>query len=66
MNLEQYIYSLGMMMSDVKIDQKGRLFILVEGTNSNGSSLYEEIPLPEEYQTFGNVDIIRQFNESIK
>jgi hypothetical protein len=62
--MEKYIWSLGMLMSDVKIDRKGRLFILVEGKESDGGYFYKEVELPEEFQTFENIEIIRTLTKS--
>ena len=63
MTLQEYIWSLGMLMSDVKVDQKGRLFILVEGKEEDGGYFYKEVEIPEEYQTFENLEEIRSQNE---
>jgi hypothetical protein len=62
--MEKYINNLGMLMSDVKIDRKGRLFILVEGKEEDGGYFYKEVELPEEFQTFENIEIIRTLTKS--
>jgi hypothetical protein len=61
-NIQNYVYGLGMMLEDLRVDQKGRIFILVEDT-LHADEFYREITVPEEYQTLGNVEIIRQFIE---
>lgn len=63
MNIEQYIHSLGLTMDEVSIDQKGEIFILIEDNNPRADSFYREIGIPLEYQTLGNVEIIRQHKE---
>ena len=63
--IEKYVYSLGMLLSDVKIDHKGRLVILIEDSGPRAGEFYREIEIPEEYQTFANIEVIRQFQESI-
>ena len=64
-NMEQYIHSLGLLLSNVKIDRKGRLFILVEGTemDEDGSYFFREVEIPEQYQTLDNIEIIRKLVE---
>lgn len=58
--MEQYIYGLGMLMEDLCIDTKGRIFILIDGIDEQtGKAVYKDVFLPEEYQTFGNVEIIK-------
>lgn len=57
--MHEYVHSLGLKLSDVRCDQKGRLFILVEGKEQDGGYFYKEIELPEEFQTIWNVDIIK-------
>lgn len=59
--MEKYIYSLGLMLSDVKIDQKGRMFILVE--EKSPGQLYKEIEIPEQYQTLENINMLKEFME---
>ena len=61
--MDSYIHSLGMLMSDVNVDFEGRLFILVEGKDTEGEVVYEEVGIPEKYQTFGNVEIIRELRK---
>lgn len=57
--MEKYIHNLGMLLSDVRVDYKGRIFILVEGHDDKGEFVYEPVYLPEEFQTAWNVDIIK-------
>lgn len=57
--MKEYIYGLGMLMSDVRVDQQGRLFILVEGQDNEGQFCYKEIAIPEEYQTLENINLIK-------
>lgn len=58
--MEKYIHSLGLLLSDVCIDTSGRLFILIEGTDTEGKSAYKQIEMPEKYQTFENINIIKK------
>ena len=58
--MEKYIHGLGLIMEDVSIDQNGKIFILIEDNNPRAVAFYKEIELPEEYQTFENVEIMRQ------
>lgn len=59
--MEKYIHGLGLTMDDIRVDQNGRIFIVVEENNPRADALYREISLPEEYQTFGNVELVRQY-----
>ena len=61
--MEQYIHNLGMLLSDVRVDHKGRLFILVEGYDDKKQFVFESVYLPEEYQTLWNIDIIKDLME---
>lgn len=58
--MEKYIHDLGLTLADLRIDQQGRIFILVEENSPRVDALYKEIEIPEEYQTLANVEIIRQ------
>lgn len=60
--MEKYIHSLGLLLEDVRIDREGRLFILVDGVFEDGEAAYKQIELPEEFQTFENIEIIRKEN----
>lgn len=59
--MEKYIHSLGLTMEDVRIDQDGRIFILVEENSPRADALYREIPLPEEFQTVDNVELVTKY-----
>jgi hypothetical protein len=63
MTLQEYIWGQGLLMTDVKADKKGRLFILVEGKEEDDGYFYKEVGIPEEYQTLGNLEEIRKQNE---
>jgi len=63
--MEQYIHSLGLLLEDVSIDTTGRLFILIDGVDTEGKSAYKQIEIPEEYQTFENIELIRQQKKCI-
>ena len=58
--MEQYVYGLGLLLSDVKVDKNERLYILIEGT-SLGKAFYKEVELPEEYQTSININKIKEY-----
>ncbi len=58
--MKEYIYGLGLLMEDVKVDQQGRLFILIEGVDDKGDFCYKEISIPEKYQTLENINLIKQ------
>ena len=58
--MEQYIYGLGMLMEDVRITNKGRIYLLVEGTDESGQFVFEKFDLPEVYQNFENVAKLKE------
>lgn len=62
--MKEYIHSLGLLLEDIHVDRKGRLFILIEGKDLNGNFCYKEIEIPEEYQTFENIEIIKNLKNT--